>query len=68
MPVFGGFTGTPNVGFGLSDTARDLRLGWRLTPGTADGADFELGLDATRCNAAANGAEYGVMLRSRMRW
>ena len=24
LPVFGGgFTGTPNVGFGLSDTARD---------------------------------------------
>ena len=27
----GGFTGTPNLGFGLSDTGRDYRLGWRLT-------------------------------------
>ena len=24
------FTGTPNLGFGLSDSARDYRLGWRL--------------------------------------
>ena len=31
MALFGGgFTGTPNVGFGLSDTARELRMGWRL--------------------------------------
>ena len=38
LPVFGGgFTGTPNVGFGLSVGARDYRLGWRLTP--ADRAD-----------------------------
>ena len=32
LPVFGGgFTGTPNVGFGLCDAVRDLRLDWRLT-------------------------------------
>ena len=24
------FTGTPNLGFGLSDTAREYRIGWRL--------------------------------------
>ena len=28
MPVFGGaFTGTPRVGFGFSDTAREVRMG-----------------------------------------
>ncbi len=31
MTLFGdGFTGTPGVGFGLSDTAREFRMGWRL--------------------------------------
>ena len=50
LPVFGGgFTGTPNVGMGLSDTARELRLGWRLSP--ADGGDFEFHLDAARREA-----------------
>ena len=47
MAVFGGgFTGTPHVGLGLSDTARDLRMGWRLSP--TNGESFELTLDATR--------------------
>ena len=33
LPVFGGgFTGTPNVGLGVSEGARDLRLGWRAEP------------------------------------
>ena len=33
MGVFGGgFIATPHVGFGLSDTAREVRLGWRLGP------------------------------------
>ena len=33
LATFGGhFIDMPNVGFGLSDTARDWRIGWRLTP------------------------------------
>ena len=71
LPVFGGgFTGTPNVGLGLSgDGARDLRLGWRLTPAAASGATgFELSVDATRREAGGDDAEHGVMLRSRLRW
>ena len=61
------FTGTPNVGFGMSDTARDYRIGWRLTP--AGGGGFEIGLDATRREAANDAdAEHGVMLRSLIRW
>ena len=68
LPVFGGgFTGTPHVGLGLSDAARDLRMGWRLSP--ASGESFELTLDATRREPAdGNDAEHGVMLRSRLRW
>ena len=71
LPVFGGgFTGTPNVGLGLSDTARDLRLGWRLSPAAASGdTGFELSVDATRRESAEDGdTEHGVMLRSRLRW
>ena len=68
LPVFaGGFTGTPNVGLGLSgDGARDYRLGWRLTLAAASGATgFEVSLDATRREAAGEDAEHGVMLRTR---
>ena len=71
LPVFGGgFTGTPNVGLGLSgDGARDLRVGWRLTPAGASGATgFEVSVDATRREAGGADAEHGVMLRSRLRW
>ena len=70
LPVFGGgFTGTPNVGLGLSDTARDLRLGWRLTPAAGGDTGFELSVDATRRESAEDGdTEHGVMLRSRLRW
>ena len=50
IAMFGGFTGTPNVGMGLSDTARELRMGWRLAP--AGGGGFELNLDAARREAA----------------
>ena len=36
LAAFGNrFTGTPNVGFGLSDASREVRLGWRLTLGGA---------------------------------
>ena len=69
LPVFGGgFTGTPNVGFGISDTARDYRLGWRLIPAASGGTGFEVSLDAMRREAANDDAEHAVMLRGRMRW
>ena len=75
-PVLGGaFTGTPNVGFGLSDGgARDWRLGWRLTPAVPGDVGFEVNLDATRsepANDAGSGAgspEHGVQLRAEIRW
>ena len=67
LAVFGdGFTGTPNVGFGLSETARDWRFGWRLTPAASGDTGFEVSLDAMRREAANDDAEHGVMLRGRM--
>ena len=72
MALFGDrFTGTPNVGFGMSDGgARDWRLGWRLTSAVRGDPGFEVNLDAVR-REAANGnepPEHGVMLRSLIRW
>ena len=64
----GGFTGTPNIGFGLSDNARDYRLGWRLTSAVPGDPGFEINLDATRREAANENAEHGAMLRAVIRW
>ena len=65
-----GFTGTPNLGFGMSDGgARDYRIGWRLTSAVPDNPGFEVNLDATRREAANhNDAEHGVMLKVLTRW
>ena len=63
------FTGTPNVGFGLSETAREYRMGWRLSPAATGARGFEIGLDATRRESAGDGdAEHGVVLRARTSW
>ncbi len=71
MALFGGgFTGTPNVGLGMSETAREYRMGWRLTSAVRGDPGFEVSLDATRREAANdNGSvDHGVMLRSLIRW
>ena len=64
------FTGTPTVGFGLSDTAREVRLGWRLTSSLPGDAEFEVNLDASRREAASGNepAEHRVMLSGTIRW
>ena len=63
---------TPEVGFGLSDTGRDYRLGWRLGLARSGQATFELGLEATRREPANdNGAgepEHGVGLTVTATW
>ena len=78
LPVFGGrFTGTPNARFGFSDTTREVRIGWRLTPAVRGHSGFEVNLDATRRESANDngagagtgpGLEHGVMLRGTVRW
>ena len=59
----GGFTGTPNLGVGFSETARDYRVGWRLTSARKGDPGFRIDLDATRREAANADAEHGLMLR-----
>ena len=54
------FTSTPELGFGLSEAARDYRLGWRLSRAAGAGS-LDLSLEATRREAANdNGAGYGA--------
>ena len=65
------FTGTPNVGFGLSDAARDWRIGWRRTSAVSGDSGLEVNLDATRRDVAHDGdkpAEHAVMLTGVVRW
>ena len=42
------FMAVPELGLGLSDTNREVRLGWRLTERVAAGVAFELGVEGTR--------------------
>ena len=68
MVVFGGgFTGTPHVGLGLSDTAREYRMGWRLSPAGAAG-DFSFRLDAARRDSAGDTPEHRVGFGIAARW
>jgi len=64
------FTRTPNLGFGVSDNARDYRIGWRLTSVVPNDPGFEVNLDATRRERANDDTppEHGAMLRGTMRW
>ena len=59
----------------MSESGRDYRLGWHLTPeggNTAGGDDasFDLRLEATRREAATDDGrpEHGVSLRVTVRW
>ena len=64
----GGFTGTPNLGVGFSETSRDYRVGWRLSSARRGDPGFRIDLDATRREAANADAEHGLMLRGTIRW
>ena len=66
----GGVTGTPNLGFGLSDGgAQDWRVGWRLTSAVPRDPRFVVNLDATRTEPANDAApEHGVLLNGTLRW
>ena len=69
--LFGGrITGTPNVGFAVSDGGgRDYRVGWRLTPAVPGYAGFRVDLDATRRESAGAGEPaHGAMLTGAIRW
>ena len=71
LPVLDGrFIGTPEIGLALSDTNRDLRVGWRLQLAKRDRADFTLSLEGTRQVSVNNepAPEHGAGLRLRIAW
>ena len=49
LPMFGdGFVGSPELGFGLDDTSREVSLGWRLAEARSSGLVFGLDIVAAR--------------------
>ena len=72
VPMFGHrFVGTPELGLGLTDTGREVRLGWRL--GLARGAgrvSLDLGLEAARRESTdeEREPEERIGLRLSLRW
>ena len=64
------FTATPELGVGVSDTHRELSLGWRLGDAGGGPVSMEFGVEGTR-RESANGegeAEHALMLRGSVRW
>ena len=70
----GGFTGTPEIGFGLSESAsgsaRDYSLGWRLTRAGSGAGSLEFLLEARRRESANDDVlpEHGIGFRATARW
>ena len=56
------YTAVPELGLGLSERDRELRLGWRMTERVSTGLAFELGIEGTRREStdAGVGAEHGL--------
>ena len=56
------YTAIPELGLGLSDTSRELRLGWRLAERVSSGLAFELGVEGRRREAVdgATGADHDL--------
>ena len=71
FPLFGDrFTGTPEVGVGLSNADRDYRVGWRFALARSDRVKFDVSLDATRREPANDDREPDdeIGLRVTARW
>ena len=71
FPLFGDrFTGTPEVGVGLSDTDRDYRVGWRLGLARGDRVSFDVSLDVIRREPANDDRDPDdeIGLRLTARW
>ena len=70
----GGFTGTPEIGFGLSEStsgsARDYSLGWRLTHAGSAPGSLEFQLEARRRESANDDTppEHGIGFTATARW
>ena len=64
--MFGGqFTGTPEIGLGLSEAGRDTSLGWRLTRTGSGPGSLELSVEARRRESANDNTppEHGIGFR-----
>ena len=61
----GGFTGTPEIGLGLSEAGRDYSLGWRLTRAGSGAGSLEFSLEARRRESANDDVppEHGIGFR-----
>ena len=71
LPVRGGaFIATPYGGLGLSQDAREYRLGWRLGLARPEAVELGLTLEATRRESAHDDREpeHGIALRGSVRW
>ena len=64
----GRYTGTPVLGFGLSDTERETTLGWRLSEVRRGGLAFALDVEAAQQERAAGGGEPGHRLALGLGW
>ena len=62
----GGYTGTPELGLGLTHAHREMSLGWRLE-GARNGA-FELRFEGARLDAANDDAEHRIGMTLKTRW
>ena len=58
----GRYTGTPELGLGLSDASREYRLGWRLAEAQRTGLVFGLDVEGARRERAPGGAEHRLGL------
>ena len=62
--VKSGYTAIPELGLGLGNAGRELRLGWRLAERISSGLAFELGVEGTRREPARGDTdpEHGIAL------
>ena len=64
------FTGTPEIGLGLSEAGRDDSMGWRLTRAGYGAGSLEFLLQARRRESANDDVppEYGIGFTATVRW
>ena len=66
----GGFTGTPQVGYGFSDTQRRLRMGWRLDGLKASNLGFSMQVEGSRQGVTSEKSEpeHDIRFKVQLRW
>ena len=66
----GRFTGTPEIGLGLSEAGRDYSLGWRLTHAGSGAGSLDLSVEARRRESANDDdpPEHGIGFAATARW